>query len=113
VRECAASRWTPCLDQLGPVKAFDPSAFGPDEQTAQKAAVAALHGDALRACEEQDWLVCRDGLDEADRYDPEGDNDPLVQHARTEVRLHARDRLPRPLQQLPDAKGPFLPQRPR
>jgi hypothetical protein len=113
VRECAARRWTACLDQLVLVKTLDPSAFGPDEQAAQAAAVAGLRGDALRACEKQEWLECRDGLDEAGKYDPRSDDDPLVLHARTEVRLHVRERQQRPLQPLPDAKGPFMPKPPR
>ncbi len=112
VKECAARRWPECLRQLDLVKRLDPQAFGAAEQSAQAGAIAGLRGDALHACEKQEWRECLAGLDEAATYDSAGDEDPVVQLARSKASLHVRGR-PRPPEQLPDAKGPFLPRAPR
>ena len=110
-KECAAGRWSACLQQLEEVKRTDPPAFGPADRSAQAGAVAGLREDALRACKRREWSECLDGLDEAEKYDSAGAADSLAQLARSKAATHVRHE--QGLGQLPDAKGPFEPQAPR
>jgi hypothetical protein len=43
--------------------------------------------DALAACAEGQFGICRDHLDMAKALDPAGENDPRVIHARAQVRV--------------------------
>jgi hypothetical protein len=56
----------------------------PDDSARREA--EALRTAALRACQVHSFGKCRDGLDEASKLDPEGDDLPAVQRAREQAR---------------------------
>jgi DNA-directed RNA polymerase specialized sigma24 family protein len=50
-----------------------------------------LRADALKRCEARSWRACLDGLDEAARLDPAGDQAESIQRARTEARSRLQE----------------------
>jgi hypothetical protein len=105
-RSCAAHDDSPCLAHLEQAKILDPSKYGAAEQSAWVAAIADLRTKALGECSKREWTTCVEGLDEARRYDPDGDREPLVQLARSEAAAHTAGTVA-PTQ--PDSKGPLPP----
>ena len=84
-RSCAAHEWVACLEGLDQTRHLDASKFGPVEQAAWKAAVAGIRQQAVVDCTKGELETCLVGLDTARRYNPEGERDPSVTLARTEV----------------------------
>jgi hypothetical protein len=62
-----------------------PSLTVPSASTTPQPPAPALREIALRACAEQRWKVCADGLDQAKRLDPAGEDLPEVRAARERI----------------------------
>ncbi len=54
-----------------------------------------LRGEAFRACMNNKWQECLDGLDAARELDPAGDHDPVVAAARSDA-IHGTGRTDKP-----------------
>ncbi len=54
-----------------------------------------LRGEAFRACMNNKWQECLDGLDAARELDPAGENDPVVAAARSDA-IHGTGRTDKP-----------------
>jgi RNA polymerase sigma factor (sigma-70 family) len=81
-------RWLRSPDQ-------PPEAIGPDvpktapitpEPPSYLERARTLRADAMKQCEARSWRACLDGLDEASRLDPAGDQAQNIQQARAEAR---------------------------
>ena len=73
------------LDEPGAVAVLEPAVSTHVGEVDAKDWARVIRGEAFRACMENRWRACLDGLVAARDLDPEGDDDPAVQAAKLDA----------------------------
>lgn len=73
------------FDPPAPISVLEPSVSTHVGQTDPMDWAALLRAQAFRSCMQNDWRGCLDGLDAAAELDPAGNDDPIVQAARSDA----------------------------
>jgi hypothetical protein len=73
------------FDEPGPVALNEPAVSTHVREPDPKDWAQVLRGEAFRACMDNKWDECLDGLDAASELDPSGDSDPIVAAARKDA----------------------------